>query len=327
MPPVSSSFRFSFEDPWLLVGSCFTEHIGDNLKQRKFNTLQNPHGILFNPMSIVKALYDYMQNVVYTEDDLFLYNDTWYSWFHHSRYAHQDAKAGVCLMNQSIQQAHQYLKNCKVLCITLGSAWAYYLSNKVMLGKRSSFVVSNCHQLPDHYFERKLLVFEELKQVFVQLLHSLLIYNPTIKIIFSISPVRHAREGLVENNRSKAVLIQLVHDICDMFKEQAYYFPAYELIIDDLRDYRFYAEDLIHPNYLATQYVWEYLLSCFCSYHTLQAIKEIDDIHRAYMHQPMHQHSKAHRKFLQSYLEKTKQMQCKYPYIDFSKELDYFAHF
>ncbi len=309
-------------DKLLLIGSCFTENIGEKLLRYKFSILQNPNGILFNPVSVAEAITDYIENKKISQEDLFTYNEGWHSWKHHSRFSGLTPADAVEKINHSTSVAHEFLKQADHIMITLGSAWIYSLTDKVPVGK-SGAVAANNHKAPADWFMRRLLKTEEVLQVLDNIIHRLLLFNPDLQIIFTISPVRHLREGVVENNRSKAVLIQAVHHLVDKF-EKLYYFPAYELVIDDLRDYRFYAEDLVHPNYFATQYVWEKFINACMDSNTRLLIEEIHSINLAYQHKPFNRQSEQHKKFLKQFADKTTSLLQQHPYMDFEKELEYF---
>ena len=225
-------------------------------------------------------------------------------------------------INSSTQKANQYLKNADFIFITLGSSWIYTLTELAENAIHGA-VAANNHKAPSGWFNRRLMTPEEVLRVLDNMIHRLFYFNPSIKIIFTISPVRHLREGVIENNRSKAVLIQTVHHLVDKF-EGLYYFPAYELVIDDLRDYRFYAEDLVHPNYFATEYVWEkFCLACM-NESTRKLMEEIRTINLAYKHKPFNSESEQHQKFLNATLEKTKGLKEQFPFLDFEKEIKYF---
>jgi hypothetical protein len=310
------------KDKLFLIGSCFTENIGEKLKKHKFSVLENPNGILFNPVSVAEALTNYVENARLTENELFNLNEGWHSWKHHSRFSGLTLQETVSKINTSTQGAHDYLKNADHVMITLGSAWIYTLTEKASNAKVGS-VAANNHKAPADWFHRRLMTIEEVLKVLDNVIHRLFLFNKKLKIIFTISPVRHLREGVVENNRSKAVLIHAVHHLVDKF-EKLYYFPAYELVIDDLRDYRFYSEDLVHPNYFATQYVWEKFVDACMNENTKTVMEEIHAINLAFQHKPFNAGSDQHRKFLQSFYQKTCTLKEQYPYLDFEKELTYF---
>lgn len=299
----------------LLIGSCFTENIGTKLKQHKFDVLENPNGILFNPVSIAKSIKSYINKKQYAEADLFYQNELWNSWEHHSRFSHPEKE--VCLqgINQSQYMAGKFIADADWLFITVGSAFVYELQN--------GGVVANCHKVPTDKFRKKLLSVQEVAEAFQNILELLFEINPAVRIIFTISPVRHLRDGFVENNRSKSTLIQAIHQLTDSC-QQAFYFPAYELVIDDLRDYRFYAEDMVHPNYAATNYVWEKFIFACIDEGTQKLMKEINIINAAKNHKPFNPASDQHKNFLQVNLEKIALLSKQFPYINFEEERSYF---
>lgn len=307
-----------------LIGSCFTESIGEKLKKYKFSVLENPNGILFNPVSVTEAITDYIENRNFSANDLFHFNEGWHSWKHHSRFSGLTSEEALNKINASTNAAHHYLKEADYIMITLGSAWIYTLTEKARNAKPGA-VAANNHKAPADWFYRRLMTIEEILKVLDNVIHRLFIFNKKLKIIFTISPVRHLREGVIENNRSKALLIHSVHHMVDKF-ENLYYFPAYELVIDDLRDYRFYSEDLVHPNYFATQYVWEKFVNACVNEKTKTLMEEIHSINLAFQHKPFNPTSEQHKKFLQSFLNKTKALQEEHPYLDFEKEIDFFCH-
>src|SRR6266487_173007 len=319
-PPIT------YKDNILLTGSCFTEHIGNYLMDVKFNVLQNPNGILFNPLSICSSLVSYIHNKQYSEDDLFFLNEAWHSWQHHSRFSNSDLNECLRIINESQNKAHEFLEKADWIIITLGSSFVYKLSPEAppSLKKGNNIEVANCHKAPAQVFLKHLCTIEETVTALDGAIHQLFHFNPKLKIIFTISPVRHLRDGVIENNRSKARLIEAVHHLVNKF-DKLYYFPAYELVIDVLRDYRFYDIDLAHPNYAATQFVIEKFSEACFDDATQELIKEIRKIVIAKNHTPFNPHSQQHKKFLQSHLEKTKRLQQQYPWLDFKEELEYFS--
>ena len=312
----------SLNNKLMLIGSCFTENIGEKLRKHKFAVLENPHGILFNPVSVTDAIADYISNKKYVASDLFSLNESWHSWKHHSRFSGLTQQESLDKINTAIAEAHLYLKDADYLMITLGSAWLYTLTEKAENAIPFS-VAANNHKAPSDWFQKKLLNTSDAVYLLNELIKGLQTFNPKLRIIFTISPVRHLREGLVENNRSKSVLIQAVHQLVDNYNH-LYYFPAYELVIDDLRDYRFYAEDLVHPNYQATQYVWEKLVDACMEEETKSVMKEIAEINLAYQHKPFNPSTEMHQFFLKNYFKKAKLLIEKYPYLNLETEIEYF---
>ncbi|MCP9750891.1 GSCFA domain-containing protein [Ferruginibacter sp. HRS2-29] len=316
--------RISHHQQLMLIGSCFTENIGEKLLAHKFNVMQNPNGILFNPVSVAEAIDNYISNKKISEKELFYLNEGFHSWQHHSRFSSPVKETSVEKINTSTEAAHDYLKTAEVLLITLGSAWVYELTEEAQNAKPGA-VAANNHKAPSAWFHRRLLASEELDGILSGMMSKLHNFNPGLKVIFTISPVRHLREGFVENNRSKATLINSVHKLADS-NGQVDYFPAYELVIDDLRDYRFYAEDMVHPNYAATNYVWEKFVTACIDEPTQQLMKVINEINAARSHKPFNAASEAHRNFLQKNLEKVNSLKEKYPYINFDPEKAYFSY-
>jgi hypothetical protein len=314
--------KIAHQHKLLLLGSCFTENIGDKLMAHKFSVLQNPNGILFNPVSVKEAIENYITNKVIGEGDLFYLNEGYHSWQHHSRFSGITKQAAVQKINASTNTAHQYLKQTDVVIITLGSAWVYQLTDKAANAKAGN-VAANNHKAPADWFNRRLLSNQEVIDLLNAAIEQLQQFNPSIKIIFTISPVRHLREGFVENNRSKAALINAVHSATENF-ENIFYFPAYELVIDDLRDYRFFAEDMVHPNYAATNYVWEKFVAACIDEPAQELMKQINEINAAVSHKPFNPTSEAHKKFRQTNLNKIKNLKTKYPYLNLTKEEAFF---
>lgn len=317
----------SYPDKILLVGSCFTEHIGNALEELKFSILQNPNGILFGPDSVCKSLISYVENKRYSETDLFQLNEVWHSWDYHSRFSNVNAREAVRIINESQQSAHEFLKQADWLIITLGSSFSYRLtdladcSENPPSGGRGA---ANCHRAPANWFTKELLEIDNIKSMLEDCLKKLKQFNPKLKFILTVSPVRHIRDGVVENNRSKARLIEAVHFICSKF-ESAFYFPAYELVIDVLRDYRFYDIDLVHPNYPATEFVLEKFTEACIDDASQQLMQEIRQIVIARKHRAFQPETKAHQQFLHVHFEKTKELQSKYPFLDLKEEIAYFS--
>lgn len=316
----------------LSVGSCFTEHIGNALTEMKFQVLQNPNGILFDPVSVCSSLISYIHNKQYASEDLFYLNELWQSWQHHSRFSGMDKELVLNRINQSQSLAHQFLKEADWLIITLGSAFNYRLQGDVSKSAgipqvshlENAGAVANCHRAPSQFFQKNLLTVAEIIEKLDNTIHQLFYFNRKLNIIFTISPVRHIRDGVVENNRSKARLIEAVHHMVSKFA-RLHYFPSYELVIDVLRDYRFYDIDMVHPNYPATEFVLQKFMQTFMSDETSALSEEFKKIAIAWKHKPSHPATEGHKKFMRTYLEKLKNYQVIYPNLDFEKELEYFS--
>ncbi|WP_276502195.1 GSCFA domain-containing protein [Terrimonas pollutisoli] len=338
--PKKLSRPINYQDKLLLIGSCFTEHIGNALGDAKFSLLQNPNGILFDPVSVCNSLISYIHNKKYTGADLFQLNEVWNSWQHHSRFSHIDKNEGLRIINDSQQRAHEFLKQADWVIITLGSAFYYLLTdqaqktNEVSKSGVGAMVVpticrdregvANCHRAPAQWFNKYLLTIPEIIESLDLCMHQLLQFNSKLQIIFTISPVRHLRDGVVENNRSKARLIEAVHHMVNKF-DKLHYFPAYELVIDVLRDYRFYDIDFAHPNYLATDFVLQKFSASCLDDEARQIMEELKKISIARKHRPVQPATNAHKQFLKSQADKTRELQSKYPFLDLKEELEYFS--
>lgn len=325
-PPSS---LINFRDPVLLTGSCFTEHIGNYLREMKFDTLQNPNGILFDPRSVAHSIISYVQAKQYKETDLFYLNERWQSWQHHGFFSDIDQYSCVEKINESQLRAHNMLKKAGWLIVTLGSSFSYVIREGAPADVRAGLDpnipwVANCHRAPSQWFRKEFMPIEEIHAVLDNSIHQLFQFNPTIRIIFTVSPVRHIRDGVIENNRSKARLLEVVHSLVNKFG-RIFYFPAYELVIDILRDYRFYDVDMVHPNYQATHFVLEKFRQHFVDEESRSLMQELEKIVIARKHRPFHPGTEAHRQFLQQQLSKTKEIQSRFPSLDLIDELNYFS--
>ena len=321
LPMGSPERKIKYGDKLLLTGSCFTDHIGNSLSALKFDVMLNPNGILFDPASVAYSLVSYIQNKQYNPCDLFQLNEVWNSWQHHSSFSHISQHECLKKINKFQSNAHHFLKGADWLLITLGSSFSYHLSEKENTPREG---VANCHRAPAQWFNKHLMTIDEINVALDNCLHQLFIFNPSLKIIFTVSPVRHIRDGVVENNRSKARLIEVVHHLANKF-DKIYYFPAYELVIDVLRDYRFYDIDMVHPNYQATQYVLEKFMQHFISDESQKLAEELQKLVTARKHRPFQPSTEAHKKFLLSNYEKALDLKQKYPFLPLEEELHYFS--
>lgn len=314
-----------YTDKIMLVGSCFTEHIGNALSKLKFSVLQNPHGILFGPGAVCKSMDSYLTAKKYKSSDLFQLNEVWNSWEHHSRFSHIDPEQVLQTINASQEKAHDFLLSADWLILTLGSSFTYRLTGLADKAKAMEGVaIANCHRAPAHWFSKEMMEISTITRLLEKSLEDLAAFNPKLKVIFTISPVRHIRDGVVENNRSKARLIEAVHEVVNG-NSSTFYFPAYELVIDVLRDYRFYDIDLVHPNYPATEYVLEKFTETCIDPETQEIMQELKKIVTARKHRAFQPETKAHQQFLMVHFEKAKELQEKYPFLDLREEIEYFS--
>lgn len=291
------------------------------MQQVRMDVLANPSGIMFNPESVADSLDAYIDNRKYTTGDLFQLQEIWNSWDFHSDFSATSNETARERMNGAVSGAASFLAEADWLIVTFGSAFQYFTT---ALAGEAGRGVANCHRAPAQWFEKRLLTVETIVATWSRLIERLQIHNPKLKLIFTISPVRHVRDGVVDNNRSKARLIEAVHTLTEAYNHCSY-FPAYEIVIDILRDHRFYDVDMIHPNYAATQYVWERFADTYFSADTLKLLARIQDIQTARHHKVRFPDTEAHSRFKASYRQKLLALQELYPYLDLREELGYFS--
>lgn len=316
LPPPIFPFKLSYADHFLGIGSCFVEQIAQRLLQRKFSCVYNPLGIAFNPYSVALGLQRTLEPLEYQAKDLFQHQELWHSFDHHGSFSATSEEATLVNIQKALALAHAQWQQVSTFLLTLGTAnvWEYVQENRI---------VANCHKLPGAQFQRRRMGVAEIVDVMGTILQTCFEQRPQIKVILTVSPVRYLREGITENTRSKATLLLACETLCQQF-EQVHYFPAYELVMDDLRDYRFYAEDLAHPNAQATDYVWTYFKQAFFDSGTQAQIVELEKLHLAQLHRPIHPDSVSHQAFLRQQLEYISSLQYKYPSLDLSYEKSIF---
>jgi hypothetical protein len=291
LPAQLAPFQISHHDRLMLVGSCFTEHIGARLVARKFQAFINPFGIVYNPVSIARCLERLSAgDKPFVEDDLVENGGLWHSWEHHSRFSTPDQQQTLASINIAYQQSAQHLTSANRLLLTLGTAEVFSLLS-------SGEIVANNHKIPAAAFQSKQLGVGEVTEKLGAIIEKINAKNPDLQVILSVSPLRHLRNGMVQNQRSKAVLVLACADLCRQLPN-THYFPAYELLLDDLRDYRFYAADMIHPSDVAVDYIWRYFSEMFFSKETSKLNAAIEKILAAANHRPFHPDTAQHKAFL-----------------------------
>ncbi|KGN86114.1 GSCFA domain-containing protein [Porphyromonas sp. COT-290 OH860] len=263
------------------LGSCFSEHIGAMLRDAGHSIVINPFGIQYNPLSILRSLMRLMEHRAYTLDELIEHDGLFHSFDHHGAYSSADPDRALSLINADYERAVQALPKTSFLLLTWGTAFVYYL-------KESSRVVNNCHKLPDYYFQRRLLSVGELVAPWQDVLGTLLAKCPELQIITTISPVRHLRDGAHGNQLSKATLMLMNEELHKLFPDRIHYFPAYEIVQDELRDYRFYAEDMLHPTAQTARIVGDRFVQWACSPECLEAMTHLARLRSEYQHRPLH---------------------------------------
>ena len=306
--PVSpQSNQIDYNSTILLLGSCFTENIGDQLDYFKFRNLQNPFGVLFHPIAIQRLIRRAVEDVFFTEEDLFCQDGIWHSFEVHSLVNSTSKETMIQLLNEQLSALKTYIQTASHIVLTFGTAWVYrHLT--------SDMVVANCHKVANKAFSKELLSVEDVSHSVEKIKNAIQKLNEHATVITTISPVRHLKDGFVENTRSKAHLLAGVHGV-----EELYYFPAFELMMDELRDYRFYKSDLIHPNETAIAIIWERFRHVWVAPKTESLQKEIDVIQKGLRHRPFHPKSEAHQVFQESLQQKIDAVMAQLPDVRFDK--------
>ncbi|AYN66728.1 GSCFA domain-containing protein [Euzebyella marina] len=291
----------------LLLGSCFSENIGKKIGYYKFSNLINPFGILFHPLAIENLVQRSVEKRPYNQKEIFHHNGLWHSYDAHSDLSDLDPDELLKRLNKSLDVTSDFLKTATHVIITLGTSWVYKERN-------SENIVANCHKVPQKQFIKELLSIGEIEESLLNTINKVKSANKNMNIIFTISPVRHLKDGFVENQRSKAHLISAVHSMVDRGHS---YFPSYELQMDELRDYRFYKEDMVHPNKLAIDYIWNKFKMVWISEGAYQVMDEIETVQKGLAHKPFQPKSEAHQQFLKNLQTKIKELQDSHPHIKF----------
>jgi hypothetical protein len=308
-PVKKSAINITHQDAILLLGSCFTENIGEKLLNSKFNVNINPFGIIYNPISIANSLIRIVNNQLYSEQELTEHHKKWFSFDHHGSFSSFNKLECLAKINNEITCAHQHLQETKTIVFTLGTAWVYEnIENKKL--------VANCHKIPAKNFTKRLLSVDEIVQSFSALANKL----KNINFVFTISPVRHISEGLHENNISKSVLHLAIHELTKNHTN-CHYFGAYEMIIDELRDYRFFKEDMIHPTPQAIDYVWEKFTATYFNKETILLNQRIEKLKQAALHRPFNFESESHQKFVTEQVLQMQLLEKEFSFLSFEEEL------
>lgn len=310
-----SEFLLSHQHKVLLMGSCFAQEVGQRLQNDKFNCLLNPFGILYNPASICKSLERIVAGTLFTENDLQKQGEMFFSWMHHSDFSATTEKETLQLMNTSLQEANAMLHELDVLVLTFGT-------NRCYKWKKSGEIVGNCHKVPESQFEVVDLSINEMVGMLTETLGKLWEINPKLQVIFTVSPIRYAKYGFHGSQLSKASLLLLCHEVANVSSGRAQYFPAYEIMMDELRDYRFYATDMVHPSSLAVDYIYERFGEWCFGEDTISLMQQYRPIHRALQHRPKNDKGEEYAAFLRQTLSKIEKLKKEYPFLPLEKEIE-----
>lgn len=302
-----SDWKISHTDHFFGIGSCFTEHMHSKLSIGGFNSFSNPCGIVYHPISLLYQINRCIQDLPWTEKDLVYHGGLFHGLYHHGSFSSPDKSVALARMNDSLHLGHQQLMKTDVLMITLGSAIGYYY-------RPTGNPVANCHKIPTGEFDRKFLtpkeIIEKFSETFLELKH----YRPNLNIILTISPVRYLKEGFTDNSYSKSVLVLAIHQILKQINNTNY-FPAFEILLDDLRDYRFYKEDMVHPNEQAIDYIWSKFMATFFDDPATKTWEAVHELNRARSHRPLHPDTPSHRQFQEELDLQIQEMKREFPHL------------
>ncbi|NOU19077.1 MAG: GSCFA domain-containing protein [Bacteroidales bacterium] len=306
-------FDISYKTPIIFCGSCFTENIGRIMVERKMPALVNPFGVVYNPLSVKLVIERIIQATPLTESDLRFRDGLWYSYLHHSSYSSSDKNKCLAMINYDLSHANKFIKSANCLLVTFGTARVYYL-------KENNQPVTNCHKVPSKEFNNNLMSVEEIVTSWSELIDLLLSQTPCSKIVFTISPVRHWKDGAVGNQQSKSILNVAIHKLILKYPDNAFYFPSYEILMDDLRDYRYYADDMLHPSKVAVEYIWEKFKKSLIESKSITLMEEIEKVISAVNHKPFNPNIPEHRAFVANTLELIKKIKKKNSSLNFTEE-------
>ena len=310
IPIQKSSFPIDYDSKILLLGSCFAENMGEKFEYFKFQTIVNPFGIIFNPVSLEKLIRRSVEKRKFTENDIFFHNDLWHCFEVHSELSNSDKDLFLESLNDLISSTNKHLSDSTHIIITLGTSWVYQ-------NIASNEIVANCHKVPQKEFTKELLSIQQIEESLESIISLVHLVNPNCKFIFTVTPVRHIKDGFVENTLSKAHLISAIQKIITHHPLSNTYFPAYEIMMDELRDYRFYAEDMLHPSQTAVDYIWIQFFENYISESEFGLMNDICSIQKGLNHRPFNPNTESHKKFLHQLELKIKTIQNQHPFIKF----------
>jgi hypothetical protein len=311
IPIQKAKHQINYSSKIVSLGSCFAENMAEKLTYFKFQNLVNPFGIIFNPISIEKLIQRAVNKKEFTEKDVFFHNDLWHCYEVHSQLSATSNDLLLTELNHLVHQFRIQLEEATHIIITYGTSWIYQL-------KSTNEIVANCHKVPQNHFDKHILSVESIEKSIQNTIEFIRKVNPNATVIFTVSPVRHIKDGFIENQRSKAHLITAIHSANRQEPATSNYFPSYEIMMDELRDYRFYADDMLHPNQTAINYIWERFFTTQVSEDCYPVMENVCSIQKAILHRPFNPNSESHQQFLHQLNQKISQLQEKHPFFDFS---------
>ena len=305
-------FLIDYNSRLMMLGSCFAENMGSKFSYYKFDVDVNPCGIIYNPLSVANVLRLIVEGKQFEKSDLRQVGGKWVSLYHHGAFSSTDPDECLRRINDRLTKATGELRTLDLLVITWGTAWVYRYT-------RENIVVSNCHKIPSQEFERSRLSVEDIVKEYLVLIGRLREINPGLRILFTVSPIRHWKDGAHGNQLSKATLLLAIDRLREEL-QHVYYFPAYEIVLDELRDYRFYADDMLHMSGFTVDYIWERFLYSFISPEVLGLMNQIGRVNKGVAHRPFDPQSEEYHRLVKKMLAEIAMISRSYPMIDFSEE-------
>lgn len=310
VPISKSNCLIDYHSKIVSLGSCFAVNMAEKFDYFKFQSNCNPFGILFHPLALEKMIGLTLRQKTFEDSDIFFHNETWHSFDTHSDLNQRDQQTMLAQLNANVTLADSTIKSATHLILTLGTAWIYRRAD-------SGEAVANCHKLPQQQFKKELLSVEAIQESLERMVSMVLKKNPGVQIIFTISPVRHLKDGFVENQWSKSNLISALHKFLYQKPENGHYFPSYEIMMDELRDYRFYAEDMIHPSKTAVDYIWKRFSEAWISDSAQSMMDKVGNIQKGLAHRPFDPESDSHQQFLSKLQLDISTLQKQFPHLKF----------
>jgi hypothetical protein len=312
IPIPKSTHPINYNSKIISLGSCFAVNMSEKLDYCKFQNSCNPFGILFHPLAIEKLIAFAVAQKVFTEADIFFHNERWHCYDAHSDLSNGDPVELLNDLNIIVQSTWKELSEATHVIITYGTAWVYR-------NNESSAIVANCHKVPQKQFKKELLAIDIIEESIIRTILLIQSVNPKAVLNFTVSPVRHIKDGFVENQWSKSNLIAAIHSTLqtETLKPYSQYFPSYELMMDELRDYRFYAEDMLHPNQVAIDYIWKRFNETNISEAASVTMEEVETIQKSLSHKPFNPNSESHQKFEAKLKDKIDALLSQYSFMKF----------
>lgn len=310
IPIPKSNHPIDYHSNILSLGSCFAENMGEKFQYFKFQVTTNPFGIIFNPVSIENLIARAANKQQFTDNDVFFHNELWHCFEVHSDLSSVTKEELLENLNQRIDSLHYQITHSTHCIMTYGTSWVYR-------HKKTNQIVANCHKVPQNQFDKVILSIVTVQESISNTMQLIQKINPNCHFMFTVSPVRHLKDGFVENQRSKAHLIAAIHTIPSVELGTHTYFPSYEIMMDELRDYRFYAQDMLHPNAVAVDYIWERFIEATIAPKVYSVMKEVETIQKGLAHKPFNPLTENHQKFHHNLQQQIKELTLRFPQFQF----------